>query len=130
MKKVLLAVMMVLALASMTFAQGPDVQALKNSTKAFAPLKVTQKGKVITLVMNEKVITHSIYENVVSSSICMPIYMNPQSEPFVDVKEIEILDKFEDNGFIFEKPYAVCKERGSLKGNESKAVLWGNTRSF
>lgn len=130
MEKTLLTVMIVLALASTAFAQGADLQALKDNTKEYAPLKVRQKGKVLTLVMNEKVITPSMYENVVFASICAPIYINPKKELFVDVKEIEILHMFEKKGFVFENPYKTCKEVGSLKGNQFKAVFWGNTRSF
>ncbi|WP_345842328.1 hypothetical protein [Shewanella algae] len=103
---------------------------LEESLKPWEPLEITQQTETIRIVLNERRITNNIYEAIVQNGICMPLWLQKDNEYLEAVKEIEILNQFEKQGFVFENPMESCQKIGDSTEEAANLILMGGTHIF
>ncbi len=106
-----------------------DDDILSNALSPWKPLAITTPGS-ITIVLNESRITNTIYEAVIETGVCLPLWLDKETDYLSKANEIEVLNKFKAQGYVLEKPLETCKLMGESKGNTSEIILMGNTHIF
>ncbi len=60
----------------------------------------------------------------------MPLWLQKDNEYLEAVKEIEILNQFEKQGFVFENPMESCQKIGDSTEEAANLILMGGTHIF
>jgi hypothetical protein len=114
-------------LASASAAANNNV--LSNALEPWEPLAIIAPDS-ITIVLNESRVTDTIYEAVIETGVCLPLWLDNETDYLLKVNAINVLNKFKAQGYVLEKPLETCKDMGESKGETSKIILMGNTHVF
>lgn len=110
------------------YAQSQNQSVLQKSLKPWKPVSITESSRVITIALDENSVTSEIYELVVESGICAPLWSGSQKSGYLSgVKEVQVLNKHSFAGFVFENPGSSCKEVGEAKGDSGKIAIASHT---
>lgn len=91
------------------------------------PKSVEIKDKIITIALNEKRVTKTIYEAVIKLGVCMTMYLG--NKTFLDdVSKIIVLNEYSYQGWEFDQPKEACTKMGEASGKKSDALLYYYTR--
>ena len=123
MKNGVLAILAILPLT--VFAANKD---LTKALDSWQPKEINKEKSTLTVVMNEKRVTNTIYTSVIQYGICMGLLVNTEASYLDGIKHLEVVNKFKVQGFILDEPLATCKV---LNGdNKTKLTIPANTRVF
>jgi hypothetical protein len=107
-----------------------DSQVLEESLNAWQPLSIKQSGSKLSVVLNENRVTDVIYDAVVQNGICMPLWLGRGKEYLQEVRTIDVLNKYEKQGYVFIEPLSSCEAIGKVSSKSSKVLVMGNSRIF
>lgn len=110
-------------------ALASDTATIEKSLRPWQPLEVKKNKDVITVALNQDMVTTQIYEAVASMGVCPSVWGAPASY-LKSVKEINILNKNKHSGFVLENPKTTCNEVGNAKGDKVNIILNANTHMF
>jgi hypothetical protein len=102
---------------------------ISKALEPWAPLEIVTPDN-LTIVLNESRVTNEIYEAVITTGICMPLWLDGETDYLLKVDEIFVLNKFKAQGYVFEKPLETCRIIGDSNGKTGKVILMGNTHIF
>ena len=100
---------------------------IKNNLISWNIKSVRHYGKTIQIISTDNQITDTIYTTMVSG-ICMGYLSNP--DPISEVSEIQILNKWGKQGYVFEGGERECKEHNNLPIKETKIFIFSKTHVY
>lgn len=117
-------------LAPALFALSISVQAapksLAESLSPWAPLSVTLNAGTLKIVTPQDRVTDSIYSAILKHGVCGSLWLNPGG--WSGVTEVQVLNKYARQGYVFEGGENECAALGKLSGEESDRYVLGLTR--
>ncbi len=126
MKKCMIAAAMI---SMATHAAADTVGDAQQLLEMWAPVNITLSDNTLTVVLPQRRITTEIYLAVIQTGICFaPLYgMDMQK-----VEQIEILNQFSAQGFVYEKGIEDCEAYNILPANDksTEIQILGNTHGY
>lgn len=113
---------------SITYADAvPD--SIKKWLKIYQTKSVTLQKGVLSVTMDRPKVTREIYGTVVVDGVCMSLLDQPTSWSKANIKQIEVVNSFGVQGYVFKGGPAECKAIGQLNSNQiSRDFLPDRTR--
>ncbi|WP_237386147.1 hypothetical protein [Xenorhabdus sp. Sc-CR9] len=129
MKKYIFALLLLVSFG--VFAQSTTQSVLQKYMKSYQPLKISDKGGIITLTMKSNQVTTDIYHSVVKNAICGPLWLDDKNTSYLkEIKEVRVLNKHSYIGFAFENPRSSCEELGKAMDDMVGIVIASHTHIF
>lgn len=120
-----------LTLSYSAFAQTSEKLTLEKNLKVWQPTEISNKNKIITVVLPGKNLTPEAYESIVTGGICMPIWTKDAPNKYLEnIKELSIVNQYKMLGFTIESPASTCAEMGKLMDKPGKTYLASKTRMY
>ena len=121
-----------LALTLTTYnAHANDISTLKKSLNPWQPIEVSKNKDTVTVVIDDRQITDTIYDAVINSGVCPNIWTKDVPAKYLEsVKELRILNKHKAQGYVFENPLNSCNEMGKEPPEKAKTIMLSNTHLF
>jgi hypothetical protein len=101
---------------------------LEKALIPWAPKSIKVNKNTADIVLNQRMITDSIYYSILSSGICGKIWLK-ESSWLGDVK-ITILNEYSKQGWIFEGNALDCLVAGQYSDKKSRILLAGKSRLY
>jgi len=106
---------------------GSQEAEIRQSLEMWQPKSVKVQGGIVSIVSNERRITDTIYEAMITAGICLVTIPRPKS--LKGVSEIRILNQFSRQGYVFEGGSPECNEIINMPGNKAKIYVLGRTHT-
>lgn len=104
-------------LTSATHAD-PIPAAITKWLKIYQTKSVTLQKGVLSVTMDRPKVTREIYGVVVVDGVCMSLLDQPTSWGKVNIKQVEIVNSFGIQGYVFKGGAAECKAIGQLNKDQ------------
>lgn len=112
-------------------AHANDISTLKKSLKPWQPIEVSKSKDAVTVVIDDRQITDTIYDAVINAGVCPNIWTNDVPAKYLEsVKELHIVNKHKAQGYVFENPLNSCNEMGKEAPEKAKTIMLSNTHIF
>lgn len=103
---------------------------LQKSTNLWQPLSIQEDKKIITLILNEQKVTDQIYSNIIKNGVCTPLWLDENKKYLTGINEINVLNQYSKQGYVFESPKQACDAIGKSNDQEAGVRLMGATRGW
>ncbi|HCR1008275.1 TPA: hypothetical protein OMU03_003401 [Enterobacter roggenkampii] len=112
-------------------AQTNNVKTLQKQLKSWQPIEIKENNNVVTVVLDANQVTPEIYDAVVSSGICMDVWIKDVPDSYMKTtKELHVLNKHKAFGYVLEQPLATCNEMGKEPDDRAKVMMLSKTHMF
>ena len=112
-------------------ASASDITTLTKSLKPWQPVEITKSKDAVTVVIDDKQITDTIYDAVINAGVCPNIWTKDVPAKYLEsIKELRIVNKHKAQGYVFENPLNSCNEMGKETPEKAKTVMLSNTHLF
>jgi len=109
-------------------ADAGSVSEVRMALEMWAPKAVVRNGTTIKVVLPQRRITEQIYTAAISAGICL--YVAAKKIRLAGVKEIQILNQFRRQGYVFEGGKKERDEMNRLPRSGQKIQLLGRTHLY
>lgn len=96
----------------------PIPAAITNWLKIYQTKSITLQKGVLSITMDRPKVTREIYGSVVIDGVCMSLLDQPTSWGKANIKQIEVVNSFGVQGYVFKGGPAECKVIGQLNSNQ------------
>lgn len=112
-------------------ASASDITTLTKSLKPWQPVEITKSKDAVTVVIDDKQITDTIYDAVINAGVCPNIWTKDVPAKYLEsIKEVRIVNKHKAQGYVFENPLNSCNEMGKETPENAKTIMLSNTHLF
>ncbi|EPV3025866.1 hypothetical protein ABI309_02415 [Citrobacter youngae] len=112
-------------------ASASDITTLTKSLKPWQPVEITKSKDAVTVVIDDKQITDTIYDAVINAGVCPNIWTKDVPAKYLEsIKELRIVNKHKAQGYVFENPLNSCNEMGKETPEKAKTIMLSNTHLF
>ncbi|EPG6463175.1 hypothetical protein QBF99_003397 [Citrobacter freundii] len=112
-------------------ASASDITTLTKSLKPWQPVEITKSKDAVTVVIDDRQITDTIYDAVINAGVCPNIWTKDVPAKYLEsIKELRIVNKHKAQGYVFEKPLDSCNKMGKETPEKAKAIMLSNTHLF
>lgn len=122
---------LVLSVAAVLVATPARADALKEAQQALEmwdPISLRLEDSTLTATLPQRRITDQIYQSALLFGICL--HVQHGGVTLSGVRQIEILNQFGAQGYVFEGGGEECAELGELTTEKAKWKLLGMTHLF
>lgn len=96
----------------------PIPAAITKWLKIYQIRSVTLQKGVLSVIMDRPKVTQEIYGAVVVDGVCMSLLDQPTSWGKANIKQIEVVNSFGVQGYVFKGGAAECKAVGQLNKDQ------------
>ncbi|MGC4217883.1 hypothetical protein VSX44_02660 [Citrobacter freundii] len=112
-------------------ASASDITTLTKSLKPWQPVEITKSKDAVTVVIDDRQITDTIYDAVINAGVCPNIWTKDVPAKYLEsIKELRIVNKHKAQGYVFENPLDSCNEMGKETPEKAKTIMLSNTHLF
>ncbi|MBJ8674577.1 hypothetical protein I5375_01560 [Citrobacter freundii] len=112
-------------------ASASDITTLTKSLKPWQPVEITKSKDAVTVVIDDRQITDTIYDAVINAGVCPNIWTKDVPAKYLEsIKELHIVNKHKAQGYVFENPLDSCNEMGKETPEKAKTIMLSNTHLF
>ena len=122
--KVIVFLLLVMSSPVLSFADSIEIT-IRKSLTPWNIKSVQHSGSNLTIISGENKVTDQIYRAMIGG-ICMGYLMEPES--LSGITEIQVLNKWKKQGYIFEGGGEECQEYNNLSIKDTKIYILGKTR--
>jgi len=123
------AVFILVSTFSMVAYADPIPTTITRWLKSYQTQSVTLHGGMLSIKMDRQKVTQPMYETVVIDGVCMSLIDSPKSWGSTNIKQIEVVNKFGVQGYIFKGGAKECNAIGKLNSEQiSRDFLPGRTK--
>lgn len=102
------------------------VEYIKPFLKMWQPTNVSQSDSTLTITLPQVRVAEPMYNSVLKNGVCTSIWIGDKR--WEGIEEINILNEYEAQGYIFEGGANECIELASKSGTSSEFFILGKTR--
>lgn len=125
MNKIILSLLLLFGIASADKTKETK-NIISNYVQAWQPLMITLNDGVLIIAFNQNRITNDIFLSIMQNGICTSASL----EKWSGVKQIGIMNKHAEQGFVFKGGYDECKQSSNYKGKQKEIFLLGKSRLY
>ena len=96
----------------------PIPTAITKWLKIYQTKSITLQKGVLSITMDRPKVTREIYGAVVADGVCMSLLDQPASWGKANIKQIEVVNSFGVQGYVFKGGAAECKMIGQLNKDQ------------
>lgn len=127
MKRLVLVLLLTLLSVPSAFA-GDAPQILLDNVSPWAPKAIVKEKDKLSIVLDQRKITPTIYEAIMTSGVCYA--SDKDLNVLSGVNQVEILNTFGRQGYVFTGNAAICRDILDASKDLSKILLMGNSRLY
>jgi len=113
--------------ASMAAANSTEDHATQ-SLEMWETKEVRVDGESLIIISKERRVTDQIYRAMIVSGLCMGTIPRPSS--LDGISEIQVLNQFGRQGYVFEGGKAECEKINKMPANKTEMYVLGRTHMY
>ena len=112
---------------SSTSALAQTASEIESLLRSWDPLDVKVEGRIATVKLPQDRITDTIYYASITAGFCLGPLLNVDVN---DVSEVRILNRFGQQGWVFENEQGLCELVAKEPASRVKIMVAGHTHIF
>ena len=109
-------------------AQASTVSEIQRSLADWEPISVKKLREIIIVTLPQPTVTDEIYNAVIRYGVCLSLWAGDVH--LVGVEEIEVLNHFNAQGYVFEGGAGACQEIEDMTDHDAKWAVLGKTHWY
>jgi len=109
-------------------ADADTQERLRVALDPWNPQEIRLEGDRLTVITRERRITDQVFRSLLSTGVCMPVFMGDSASYLSGIEEIAVLNTFGRQGYVFSGGRSECQEIGGLPMNDLEMYVLSRTR--